>query len=112
MAGVCKPASQSSTAGVRAAIGSSELMSLFAFGSVPQRVVQTAPATVSFGKLMSQQQHSTMLGWSSTAGVRAAVGSSELTSLFAFGSVPQRVVQTAPAMVSFGKLTSHKKPLG
>ena len=53
-AGFCKPASQSSTAGVRAAVGSSELTSLYAFGSVPQRVVQKAPATVSFGKLMSQ----------------------------------------------------------
>ena len=83
----------------RATVGSSELTSLYAFGSVPQRVVQKAPATVSFGKLMSQQQPSAMLGWSSTAGVRAAVGSSELTSLYAFGSVPQRVVQTAPAMV-------------
>ena len=51
MAGVCKPASQSSTAGVRAVIGSSELMSLFAFGSVPQRVVQMAPAAVGSSKL-------------------------------------------------------------
>ena len=80
-AGFCKPASQSSTEG--------------------------APATVSFGKLMSQQQPSMMLGWSSTAGMRAAVGSSELTSLYAFGSVPQRVVQTAPVVVSFGKLMPH-----
>ena len=80
-AGFCKPASQSSTAG--------------------------APATVSFGKLMSQQQPSMMLGWSSTAGMRAAVGSSELTSLYAFGSVPQRVVQTAPVVVSFGELMPH-----
>ena len=82
MAGVCKPASQSSTAG--------------------------APATVSCGKLMSQQQPSTMLGWSSTAGVRAAVGSSELTSLYAFGSVPQRVVlQMAPATITSGKVVSQ-----
>ena len=44
--------------------------------------------------------------------MRAAVGSSKLTLLYAFGSVPQRVVQTAPATVSFSKLTSHKKPLG
>ena len=95
----------------RATVGSSELTSLYAFGSVPQRVVlQKAPAMVSFGKLMSQQQPSAMLGWSSTAGVRAAVGSSELTSLYAFGSVPQRVVQMAPAAVGSSELMSHKKP--
>ena len=38
----------------RATVGSSKPASRYASGSVPQRVVQTAPATVSFGKLMSQ----------------------------------------------------------
>ena len=91
----------------RATVGSSKPASRYASGSMLGVVLQTAPATVSFGKQMSQQQHSTMLGWSSTAGVRAAVGSSELMSLYAFGSVPQRVVQMAPATVSFGKLMSQ-----
>ena len=42
--------------------------------------------------------------------MRAAVGSSELTLLYAFGSVPQRVVQMAPEAVGSSELMSHKKP--
>jgi len=39
---------------------------------------------------------------------RATVGSSELTSLYAFGSVPQRVVlQMAPATITSGKVVSQ-----
>jgi hypothetical protein len=95
----------------RATVGSSKPASRYAFGPVPQRVVlQMAPATITSGKVVSHKEPSTMLGWSSTAGVRVAVGSSELASLYAFGSVPQRVVQMAPAAVGSSELMSHKKP--
>ena len=94
----------------RATVGSSKPASRYASGSVLGVVLQMAPATITSAKVVSHKEPSTMLGWSSTAGVRAAVGSSELTSLYAFGSVPQRVVQMAPAAVGSSELMSHKKP--
>ena len=92
----------------RATVGSSKPASRYASGSVLGVVLQIAPATITSGKVVSHKEPSTMLGWSSTAGVRVAVGSSELASLYAFGSVPQRVVlQMAPATITSGKVVSQ-----
>ena len=90
-AGFCKPASQSSTAGVRAAVGSSELTSFYAFGFVPGAVPQVALAMASFGKLVSHNALGTVPMRSAPRAARATVGFSKPTSHYAFGFVPGAV---------------------